>query len=71
MEFELKIGKQGHVYLPKSIRRNFGEKLKAVPNTRALVIFSENTVPQAVISSLKVIIADLELQVRRPIQNEC
>jgi hypothetical protein len=63
MEYDLKTGPQGHVYLPKLLRKAFGDKLKAVPNTKAIVIFSENTPAKDVIASLKVIISDLELRV--------
>jgi len=62
LDFDLKTGPQGHVYLPKRIRQSFGKRLKAVPNTKALVIFSENTPPEAVIASLRVIISDLKLR---------
>lgn len=62
MDFDLKTGPQGHVYLPKRIRQSFGDKLKAVPNTKALVIFSASTSPEAVIASLRVIISDLKLR---------
>jgi hypothetical protein len=66
MEYALKIGTQGHVYLPKLIRQSFGDKLKAIPNTKALVVFSESTPPEAVIASLQVIISDLRLQLHIP-----
>jgi len=63
LDFDLKAGKQGHIYIPKRIRQIFGNNLKAVPNTNALVIFSENTSPEDVIASLRVIISDLKLRV--------
>lgn len=62
MEFELKTGVQGHVYFPKCIRELFGDNLKAIPNAKALVIFGENTSPEDVIASLRVIISDLKLR---------
>jgi bifunctional DNA-binding transcriptional regulator/antitoxin component of YhaV-PrlF toxin-antitoxin module len=65
MEFELKIGSQGHVYLPKKIRKAFGEKLKFLPNLNAAVIYAENTDPEVVISSLQVIISDLKLRIKK------
>jgi hypothetical protein len=63
LEFELKTGPQGHVYFPKRIRELFGANLKAIPNTKALVIFGENTSPESVIASLQVIISDLKLRI--------
>lgn len=62
LEFELKRGPQGHVYLPKRIWKAFGDKLKFLPNTYAAVIYPENTDPNVVISSLQVIISDLRLR---------
>jgi hypothetical protein len=68
LDYDLKAGKQGHIYIPKRIREIFGNNLKAMPNTNALVIFSENTPPEAVIASLQVIISDLKL--RMPARQE-
>lgn len=62
MEFELKTGPQGHIYLPKKIRETFGEKLKFVPNAHAAAIFPVDTDPQSVIASLELIIEDLKLR---------
>jgi hypothetical protein len=62
VEFDLKTGSQGHIYMPKILREIFGDKLKAIPNSKALVIFSEGTSPEAVIASLQVIISDLKLR---------
>ena len=62
MEFELKIGPQGHIYLPKLIRKTFGKNLKLLPNTTSAVIYPENADPIDVIRSLRVIISDLELR---------
>jgi|GEM_PF-2638535 len=71
MEYELKIGVQGHLYVPKIIREAFGENLKCVPNTRAFVLFSENTSPQQVIASLEVIISDLRLRIPQIQEHFC
>jgi hypothetical protein len=64
MEFELKAGRQGHVYFPKRIRAAFGDKMKFLPNTNAAVIFPEKADLEAVIESLRVIITDLELRTK-------
>jgi len=63
LDYDLRTGSQGHVYLPKRIRETFGAKLKAVPNTKALVVYSEGTSPEEVIASLQVIISDLKLHI--------
>jgi len=65
MEFDLKIGPQGHIYLPKLIRKTFGNKLKLLPNMTSAVIYPENADPSDVIKSLRVIISDLELHVSK------
>lgn len=62
MEFELKTGPQGHIYLPKKIREIFGERYKFLPNAHAAAIYPDNADPQAVIDSLQVIISDLKLR---------
>ena len=61
MEFELKTGPQGHIYLPKLLRKTFGTKIKLIPNDTAGAIYPENANPQDVIASLEVIIQHLKL----------
>lgn len=61
MEFDLRTGPQGHIYLPKIIRKALGRRLKLLPNTISAVIYPENANPSDVIRSLRVIISDLEL----------
>ena len=65
MEYELKTGPQGHVYLPKRFREVFGRKFKFLPNSNAAVLYAQDTDPQVVIDSLLVIIADLKLHVKK------
>lgn len=62
MEFNLKAGSQGHIYLPKRIREVFGDRMKLLPNATAAVIYPENVAPEDVIKSLQVIISDLKLR---------
>ena len=62
MDFELKTGPQGHIYLPKRIREKFGGKLRLLPNTTAAVLYPENATPQSVIKSLRFLITELELE---------
>jgi len=70
MEYELKTGVQGHVYLPKRFREIFGRKLKFLPNSSAAVVYAQDTDPQVVIDSLLVIIADLKLRVKKEAQKQ-
>ena len=62
LEFKIRIGPQGHIYLSKIIRKTWGKNLKLLPNTTSAVIYPENTDPNDVIRSLRMIINDLELQ---------
>jgi hypothetical protein len=63
LEFKLKTGPQGHIYVPKKIREAFGQNLTLLPNSNAAVLFRENASPETVIRSLRVIISDLQLRV--------
>lgn len=62
MEYDLKAGPQGHVYLPKKIREALGEELKLLPNAVAGAIYPKDADLDHVIRSLEVIIADLKLR---------
>jgi len=62
MEYELKTGSQGHIYIPKRIREAFGEKLNFLPNAEAGVIYPKNADLNRVVKSLQIIIADLKLR---------
>lgn len=62
LEFELKTGPQGHVYLPKLLRKTFGSKMKLLPDNIAGAIYPEDATPSDVIASLEVIIQHLKLQ---------
>jgi hypothetical protein len=64
VEFRLKIGKQGHVYLPKRLRETLGDQMKMLPNMKAAVIYPADADPADVVKSLRVIISDLELRVK-------
>ncbi|MCW4044764.1 MAG: hypothetical protein NWE94_04525 [Candidatus Bathyarchaeota archaeon] len=62
MEFELKTGKQGHIYLPKRIRAILGEKIKILPNDTAGVIFPADAKTEQVIASVEAILLILKLK---------
>lgn len=65
MEYELKTGPQGHIYLPKLLRKTFGSKMKLLPDNMAGAIYPEKAKPEDVIASLEVIIQHLKLQEKR------
>jgi hypothetical protein len=65
MEFRLKTGPQGHVYLPKKVRQAFGTEILLFPDNDAGVIYSEKAETSDVIASLEVIIQHLRLQQRK------
>jgi len=70
MEFNLKTGPQGHVYLPKKIRDAFGNDLKFLPNSEAGAIYPKNADLNRVIQSLQLIIEDLKLRVKDETKKE-
>ena len=69
MEFELKTGPQGHVYLPKIVRKTFGESIILIPNSIAGAIFRKDANPDDVITSLETIISSLRITQRAASQN--
>jgi len=69
MEIKIKAGPQGHYYLPKRIRENFGKTLKLLPNATAAVIYPQNADLGCVIDSLEIIIADLKLRIKAQSSN--
>ena len=64
MEYDLKTDLQGHVYFPKKIREMFGDRMIIVPGVDAAAVYPEGADLQFVISSLELIIRDLELRVK-------
>lgn len=62
MEFELKTGPQGHVYLPKRIRKILGENMVLIPNSTVVVVYPNGADLKAVMRSLGVILSDLKLR---------
>jgi hypothetical protein len=62
LEFKLKTGPQGHIYLPKKIRDTFGDNLTLLPNSVAAAVYPNNADLNDVIASLQVIISDLKLR---------
>jgi hypothetical protein len=62
MEFNLRTGPQGHVYLPKKVREELGEYLKLLPNMNVAILYPADADLGKVIASLRLIIADLNLR---------
>jgi len=61
VEFELKLHpKQHSTYFPKEMVKTLGLKLKAIPNSKAAIIYSEGTSLQDVLISVDILRADLK-----------
>jgi hypothetical protein len=60
VEFKIKIHpEQRLAYIPRQLVETLGFRLKAVPNSVAVLLFSENADPEDVIKSLQIIKAEL------------
>jgi len=65
-EIELKIHKkQGIVYFPKRLRKQFGLTPIILPNDTAAVLYSPTANPIDIIKSLQVLIKHLELRAEK------
>ncbi len=61
VEFKIKIHpEQRLAYIPRQLVETLGFRLKAVPNSVAVLLFPENANPQDVIKSLQIIKAELQ-----------
>lgn len=60
VELETKVSISGVIYIPKEIREAFGRKMKIVPNAKAALFFPADASYEDVLSSLKIITADIE-----------
>jgi hypothetical protein len=59
VELKTKVTKTGVLYIPLPIREAFGREMRIIPNASAAVFFAETTPYEDVLSSLKIIAADL------------
>jgi len=60
VEFKIKIHpEQRLAYIPRQLVETLGFRLKAVPNSVAVLLFPENADPQDVIKSLQIIKTEL------------
>jgi hypothetical protein len=65
VEFLIKVHPaQRQAYIPKPIVEAMGHRLKAKPDRYAVVLYPEGASLTHVIESLRILLADLELQVR-------
>lgn len=62
MHYEMKVGPQGHVYLPKELRKNLigGKELEVHPNLRAGVMIPRGADPKEVVKSLDILRSHFE-----------
>jgi bifunctional DNA-binding transcriptional regulator/antitoxin component of YhaV-PrlF toxin-antitoxin module len=60
VKFQVHTNPQGQVYLPVEVRKELGEKLTLVCNTRTAVIFNAQTPLNQVLDSLAVVTHDLK-----------
>lgn len=60
MDIKLKTGPQGHIYLPKQVRENWGEKYNLTPNWKAGVIYPSDADPKDVLKSLETLLSEFK-----------
>jgi len=61
MKYKLKIGPQGHIYLPKRIRETWGSSnLVIFPDVNAAVLAPANRNYEDLLKSLEIIEADIK-----------
>jgi len=60
MDIKLKTGPQGHIYLPKQVRENWGEEYKLTPNWKAGVIYPSDANPKDVLKSLETLTTEFK-----------
>ncbi len=64
VELETKVTESGILYVPKEIRECFSRRMKIIPSVSAAVFFPADARYEDVLSSLKIIEADLEQRIR-------
>ena len=63
MNIKLKTGSQGHIYLPKAIRKQWGDEYNLTPNWKAGVIYPISADPKDVLKSLELLTVDFRNRV--------
>jgi len=64
VELTTKITESGILYIPKNVREAFGRHMKIIPNATAALFFPADAEYEDVLSSLKIITADVEHRLR-------
>ena len=65
MELKATITRAGVIYLPIELRESFGRKVRVIPNTAAAVLYPADEDLKNVEESLKIILKDIQLRIRR------
>jgi bifunctional DNA-binding transcriptional regulator/antitoxin component of YhaV-PrlF toxin-antitoxin module len=60
MRFKTKVQRQGHVYLPKSVRETLGYELKIIPGEHVAVLCSSDASKGEILASLQLIMQEIE-----------
>ena len=60
MDIKLKTGPQGHIYLPKNVRENWGKEYNLTPNWKAGVIYPSDSDPKDVLKSLETLVTEFK-----------
>ena len=64
VEYEIKSGPQGHYYIPRVLRETWGVKWKIIPSRFAGVVFPSDALLDNVLGSLKVLVLEVENQIK-------
>lgn len=71
MKFTQKLDRNNKIYIIKPLRQTgFVNLIDIVPNSNAAVIYPSGTKINDVLSSLKIIVADLQQQAKREVEKK-
>jgi len=65
MEYTLKANQVGQMVMPAHVRKAWGDTYKMLPNSKGGAIYPIDAEPEEIIDSLKVVIQDLQNQIKR------
>lgn len=63
MDIKLKTGPQGHIYLPKNVRTNWGEEFNLTPRWKAGILYPSGAKPKDVLKSLETLTLEFQHRV--------
>jgi DNA-binding transcriptional regulator/RsmH inhibitor MraZ len=66
VKFKVHSNPQGQYYLPKEVREELGSTLNLMCNTKAAIIFNENTPLDQVLKSIELLAQDLKNRLAIP-----